>query len=295
MTHTPHAGDWIRIERLTAFGIVGLHAWERERTQEIIIDASLRVDFTRMGLTDDVRHGVNYAEVSREMLLHAETIERHTVEALVLDLAGIGLSYPGVEEVVVSVAKPRADPRARLIGVEARRLAGSLDRTALVSLGSNTGAESNLPRAAEALARIGRVSGVTRVYQTPPAGGRSGSDYLNAAVAIETPLPAGALVRRFKQIERELGRAHGAEPGDRVPIDLDLCMLGEEIVRTGGVSIPRPEILEQGFLAPLLLELAPGVVHPERGPLSSLVDPSGKVGKIRDDVDLRATLSGQSR
>ncbi|MFI4898125.1 MAG: dihydroneopterin aldolase, partial [Phycisphaerales bacterium JB059] len=106
MTHTPHAGDWIRIERLTAFGIVGLHAWERERTQEIIIDASLRVDFTRMGLTDDVRHGGNYAEVAREMLLHAETIEPHTVDALVQDLAGIGHTKPRVEEGVVTLAKP---------------------------------------------------------------------------------------------------------------------------------------------------------------------------------------------
>jgi 2-amino-4-hydroxy-6-hydroxymethyldihydropteridine diphosphokinase len=295
MTQTPHAGDWIRIERLTAFGIVGLHAWERERTQEIIIDASLRVDFARVAATDEVRHGVNYAEVSREMLHHAETIERHTVEALVLDLAGICLSYPGVEEVVVSVAKPRADPRARLIGVEARRLAGSMDRTALVSLGSNAGAEENLPRAAEAIAGIGRVSRVTRVYQTPPAGGRAGPDYLNAALALETPLPAGALVRRFKQIERELGRDDDAGASGQVPIDIDLCTRGDEIVRTGGVSIPRPEILEAGFLAPLLLELAPDLVHPEHGrPLASVASAQNPKapGKLREDVDLRGAVGG---
>jgi len=256
------AEDWIKIEQLTAVGVVGLHEWERQRKQEILIDASVRMDFTKVAKTDCVEFGVNYADLAAELLLHAETAERYTIEALATDLAGICLDARGVEAVVVEVAKPRADARARQIAVRVSRAAGELVRPACIGLGSNHDAEANLARAVAGLASIGAVSAVSNVYESTTIDGADQPDFLNAAVLIETALPAGVIRRRLKAIEASMGRSPESASGV-IPVDLDLCLLGDQIVRTGGVCVPDPNILERAYLAITLSELHDDLRHPE--------------------------------
>jgi len=269
------AEDWIKIKRLTAVGIVGLHEWERQRTQDILINASVRMDFGKVAETDRVEFGVNYGDLAAELLLHAETAERYTIEALATDLAGICLDAPGVEAVIVEVAKPRADPRARQIAVRVSRAAGELVRPACIGLGSNHDAEANLARAVSELASIGPVSVVSNVYESTTVGGTDQPNFLNAAVLIETALPAGAIRRRLKAIEASMGRSADAASGV-VPIDLDLCLLAEQIVRTGGVSVPDPNIAKRAYLALTLAELRADLRHPETSEL--LKDIASRLG-----------------
>lgn len=282
------AEDWIKIEQLTAIGIVGLHEWERQRKQEILINASVRMDFSKVAQTDRVEFGVNYADLAAELLLHAETAERYTIEALATDLAGICLDARGVDAVVVEVAKPRADARARQIAVRVSRVAGDLVRPACIGLGSNQDAEANLARAVTELASIGTVSAVSNVYESTTVDGVDEPNYLNAAVLIETSLPAGAIRRRLKAIEATMGRSADSASG-AIPIDLDLCLLGDQIVRTGGVSVPDANIVKRAYLALTLSELRADLRHPETSEL--LRDIAARLGagesvRRRSDVVL---------
>lgn len=280
--------DWIRIDRLRAMGIIGLHEWERTRIQEIWIDAGIRVDLATVGCTDDVADGVNYGTIAREMIAHAETSDRYTVEALANDLLGICLHHPRVIEAVVKVSKPGAEPYARSIGVEMRRQREKMFRAAFISIGSNHDAETNLPAAAARLATVGEVVGVSRVLQSPAVEVPGSPDYLNAAALVRTTLPAGAIRLRLKAIEREMGRV-GSDRRDPVPIDLDLCLLGDQVVRTGHVSIPHAEIVERAYLARTLADLDPEFPHPQTGEKLSAIAakfPSNGQIKVRSDVKL---------
>jgi len=278
--------DWIRIEGLLAHGVIGLHGHERSSPQEVRIDARLRLDLREIGRTDDVGCGVNYKSVSRALIAHAETSERHTIESLACDLAGICLHHDGVLEARIAVWKPNADPYAQRVVAEVTRFREELLERAYVVLGSNREPETNLPEAVHELAALGRVLCVSQAYEAPAVGAPGENDYVNAAVAIETCLPPGAIRRALKAIEQNAGRGEGSAG---VTIDLDLCLYGELVVETGGVRVPRPEIVTRAFVARSLADLDPALAHPVTG--ESISDIAARLSaeqtlEVREDISI---------
>jgi len=113
--------DQVFITDLVARGIIGINDWEREKPQEILINIVLFADLTPAGESDDVNKSVNYRTIAKNVLTHAESAERFTVEALAADLAKICLDMPRVEKVRVRVEKPGATRFSRSVGVEIER------------------------------------------------------------------------------------------------------------------------------------------------------------------------------
>jgi len=280
--------DLIKFDRLRTVGIIGLNAWERSRKQEIWIDAQLRVDLRGVGAGDSVEGGLNYGPVAREMAEHAATSERYTIEALATDLAGICLHHAQVIEACVEVSKPAADPNVRRIAALITRKREDLLQRAFVIAGSNVDPESHLEAGIAALAEIGRPIGISGVYETPAVGAAGQPNYLNAGVVLRTCLPAPAIRNRLKAIEKRLGREGESGPAG-VTIDLDLCLLENQVIRTGGMEIPDPDILTHGYLALILSELDPGMTHPETNDsLGAIADRlcKGERPRLRKDVSL---------
>jgi FolB domain-containing protein len=118
--------DQIFITDLSARGIIGINDWEREKTQEILINIVLFTDLRKAGESDNLNDSVNYSSVAKKLRAHAETAARLTVEALAADLARICLAEPGVERVRVRVEKPGAVRFSRSVGVEIERGKGEL-------------------------------------------------------------------------------------------------------------------------------------------------------------------------
>jgi len=278
--------DWIRIEELRAIGVIGLHEHERRGPQAILIDASVRLDLRDIARTDNVCAGVNYKAIAHEMIEHAQTSERHTIEALACDLAGVCLHHAGVREARIAVHKPDADPYARRVVAEVCRTREDLLERVYIVMGSNAEPERNLPEAVARLGAIGRVLGVSPAYQTPADGDRAQADYVNAAVMIETCLPPVAVRKQLKQIELGLGRKDDA---GKVAIDLDICLYGELVVATGGVRVPRPEIETCAYVARTLSALDPALAHPVTGePIAEIAARLCHDGSLclRGDIDL---------
>ncbi len=113
--------DKIFIKDLRVTGIIGIHDYERNTPQEIVINISLSTDTRRAAETDDINDCVNYQTIAERVRVQAETSKRLTVEALAEDIARVCLETPGVERVVVRVEKTQALAYTGAVGVEIKR------------------------------------------------------------------------------------------------------------------------------------------------------------------------------
>jgi len=143
---------------------------------------------------------------------------------------------------------------------------------AYVGLGANLGdCEATIRRAVELLAERVEVAGLSSLRETEPWGYEDQPRFLNAAVAVETELPAGELVQVLHEVEAELGRTrHGPRWGPRT-IDLDLLLYGDQVIDEVGVVVPHPRLHERAFALEPLAELDPGLEVPGRGPVAALL------------------------
>jgi len=113
--------DEVIIKDLLARGVIGISDRERERPQDILINARLYTDIRRAAETDNIADCVDYSKVARKLVAHAESAARYTVEALVTDLARLCLEEPGIQSVRLRVEKPGAVRFSRSVGVEIER------------------------------------------------------------------------------------------------------------------------------------------------------------------------------
>jgi 2-amino-4-hydroxy-6-hydroxymethyldihydropteridine diphosphokinase len=157
-----------------------------------------------------------------------------------------------------------------------------LPELAFIALGSNLSPEMNLPLAAGRLAELGRVRGVSMVYQNPAIGPSPAPDFLNAAVLVETELSATEIRDRLRRIEAELGRVRTADKYAPRVIDLDLCLLGSQVLETPELRLPDPDVLTRPHLAIPLAELAPDFPHPISGERLAAI-----AARLRPHADLR--------
>ncbi len=158
---------------------------------------------------------------------------------------------------------------------------------ALIALGGNLPIGELAPRevlveAISALAATGlKVVSVSRFYTTPcfPAG--AGPDYVNAAAALETDLPAEEILEILHQIEAQFSRTREQRWGMRT-LDLDLISVGEMVLpdlevlshwlhlpladqtrqAPQQIVLPHPRLQDRGFVLVPLCDIAPDWRHP---------------------------------
>ena len=176
-----------------------------------------------------------------------------------------------------------AAPRARVPDADRRLTPGALTVPTLVpmtgqsvraavGLGSNLGDRTAM--LALATRELGATPGiedlrVSEAVETPALtipGSPAQPDYLNAAAAFATTLPARALLARLLEIERAAGRDRSVEPrwGARV-LDLDLLLFGDAVIEEDGLSVPHPRMHEREFVLRPLAGVWPEAMHPLLG------------------------------
>ncbi len=162
---------------------------------------------------------------------------------------------------------------------------------AYLLLGSNIEPEKNLRAAVLLLCQFGRVLRTSAVWETQPIGRSDQSDYLNAALLLETRLSAKALrAEAIAQIEAELGRVRTKDKFAPRTIDIDIMLFNRDILDIGHRHIPDPEIMERPFVAVTLAEIDPEYVHPENNrtleQIASTIDTKQAGMKKRTDINL---------
>jgi 2-amino-4-hydroxy-6-hydroxymethyldihydropteridine diphosphokinase len=163
----------------------------------------------------------------------------------------------------------------------------TLSKQAFISLGSNIEPEKYLILAAKCLVELGEVVAYSQVYQNPAVGPNPQDDFLNAAILIETELSAEMIRMYLRQIEAELGRVRTADKYAPRTIDLDLCLLNNQVLKTDHYVIPDPDLLKRAHLAVPIAELAPEFCHPVTGEtlrtIADRLQPETKLS-LRSDV-----------
>jgi len=145
--------------------------------------------------------------------------------------------------------------------------------TAYIGLGSNLGdRERTIRQALEMLGGNGsiEVTRVSDIQETTPLGQMDQPNYLNGVAEIRTGLTPQELLRKLKATEVALGRQPTGKWQAR-PIDLDLLLFGEAIIRASGLVVPHPEMHLRSFVLGGLCQLNPELMHPLlKEPMSEL-------------------------
>ena len=158
-----------------------------------------------------------------------------------------------------------------------------------LSLGSNLGDRAaNLRAALGQLTANGvRIDRVSSFYKTQPVDFAPQRWFVNCVAEATTTLMPLQLLKAVKSVERALGRHSGTPKGPR-PIDIDILLFENVVVRTGALTIPHERLAERRFVLIPLRELAPHLQHPvlKRTVLEMLHDAqdSSRVVRIRSEL-----------
>jgi 2-amino-4-hydroxy-6-hydroxymethyldihydropteridine diphosphokinase len=140
-------------------------------------------------------------------------------------------------------------------------------KTAVIAIGSNLGdRHAAIAFATERLVAL--LSNPTRseIVETEPEGeGLEGQPrFLNAVMVGETALTPRALLQEIMGIERAFGRERPYTGAPRT-LDLDLIMLGDDMVDESDLQVPHPRFRERFFVLGPLAQVAPEVRDPVTG------------------------------
>lgn len=139
--------------------------------------------------------------------------------------------------------------------------------TVYLSLGSNMGdRRENITRAIRELEPHGvRVTRQSSLYETEPfdvpAELRNQAWFLNSVLEAETDLSPEQLMLALLDIERSLGRERRVPKGPRL-IDIDILLVGSQVVHSPEVEIPHPRMAGRKFVLEPFAEIAPDARHP---------------------------------
>ena len=104
-------------------------------------------------------------------------------------------------------------------------------RRVIIGIGSNTADRHAMMHQAVAfLVTVLDRTVVSEIYPTEPEG-QACHPYLNAVIMGETDLEREALCKILKSYEQANGRTDSGKLQDIVPIDLDLVVDGDEVLR----------------------------------------------------------------
>ena len=133
-----------------------------------------------------------------------------------------------------------------------------------IGLGSNLGDSiKTLQRAVDCIGQLSQTRLIRKsgLYLSPAWGGIEQPDYTNAVLEIETSLEPDALLNELLAIERNNGRIRLNE----------ILLFGERRLQTANLTVPHPRMAERAFVLMPLAEIAPDLVIPDLGELSSLI------------------------
>jgi 2-amino-4-hydroxy-6-hydroxymethyldihydropteridine diphosphokinase len=129
---------------------------------------------------------------------------------------------------------------------------------AFLALGSNLGDRRGYLQAA--VNRLPDVVAVSHLYETDPVGGPPGQGaFLNCVVELRTARTARELLTLAQAAEAAAERVRVERWGPRT-LDVDVLLVGDEVVDEPDLTIPHPRMWERGFVLVPLADLAPELV-----------------------------------
>jgi len=141
--------------------------------------------------------------------------------------------------------------------------------TAILALGSNLDpAKENIDKAIKALSSVGNVKEIAPYIVSKPEGYTHQPDFINTVLVLSTPYLPMPLLKKLKELEKQLGRTPTFPNGPRV-IDLDILFYDNMVIfedtEEYTLVIPHPRIQEREFVLKPLSYILPDYIHPKLG------------------------------
>ncbi|EOR01587.1 Folic acid synthesis protein fol1 [Wallemia ichthyophaga EXF-994] len=253
--------DTYHVSGIDVDTIIGIHPWERQFKQKVVLDVSVPgTDYSHILLL--IENLINFLQNS----------SYHVLEHLALDAAKLAVVQLAHPSITIKAAKPSALTFADSASVQVTRTAADYNvspnvledhprtTTAVLSLGSNLGnKKAHIHSALSQLEKrgVGNVVDTSHLYATAPMYVHDQPAFLNGVCKITTALHPHTLLDSLKEIERDLGRdMEGQVKGPR-PIDLDILLYGEECVHTDTLRVPHAGMRERAFVLRPLADILP--------------------------------------
>ena len=114
--------DRIFVRDLHLRTIIGLHDWERDSSQDVVINLEIETDLTHPSETDELTNAVDYRTLTKRVIKHVEQSHFRLIEKLAGTIASMALEeFPPISAITVTVDKPGALRFARSVAVQLRR------------------------------------------------------------------------------------------------------------------------------------------------------------------------------
>lgn len=160
-------------------------------------------------------------------------------------------------------------------------------RTVYIGIGSNLGDPyENCIRAVEAIKDhpFCEMEALSPFYRTEPVGIEGGNWFINAVLCINTSLSSAELIEMLLDIERQMGRKRSEIRWESRIIDLDVLLIGNEIINDKNLTVPHPRMHTRRFVMAPMADIAPELVHPVQG--KSMADILGDISLAEQEIRL---------
>ena len=106
------------LKNVTVSCIIGVHAHEREREQEIRMQLFLWTDIAKAIRSDNVEDALDYSTLYKEVVKRVEHSSFYLIESLAYEVATMCLQHPLTRKVKVVLEKMGALEKAESSGIE---------------------------------------------------------------------------------------------------------------------------------------------------------------------------------
>lgn len=264
--------DEIRIKALKLYGHHGVFDFEKAEGQYFYVNATLRLDTQKAGLTDELTKSVSYADVCNDIEQHFKDYVYNLIETTAENIAIMILDkYDLVKEVMIEICKPDAP-----VSQEVQNLSVCITRArnmAYIAYGSNMGDSKKTIESAMADIDADACCKITKkssMIISSPYGGVEQNDFHNGVIEIETYYTPENLLSFLHSLEQKYGRTREIHWGPRT-LDLDIIMYEDCIINSESLTIPHPDMTARDFVMKPLAEIAGYRLHPlEKKTIDSL-------------------------
>lgn len=111
----------ILIRNLRVQTKIGVHAWERERPQGVLINARILLDQPAEGINDRLENTLDYQRLAKRFREHLLQSDVMLLETLAEELTALALEEPYARSITLSIDKPNALTQADSVAVELTR------------------------------------------------------------------------------------------------------------------------------------------------------------------------------
>ena len=160
-------------------------------------------------------------------------------------------------------------------------------KTVYIGIGSNLGDPfENCIRAVEAVGEnpFCEIKALSPFYKTQPVGIEGENWFINAVVSVNTNLSPAELIEMLLDIEKEMGRTRSGVRWESRIIDLDVLLIGNEIINDKNLTVPHPRMHTRRFVMAPMTDIAPELIHPLQG--KSMADILREIPLIEQEVRL---------